>query len=106
MTPITIPLPDGGTVEVDGSTVPSIDELGVGVDAAVVFRMPAHQAHTLAHTIATWSNVGELLGATAHSCPSEDRQLARALHRAAAATGLSESTHCATTHDLEAEHHQ
>ena len=95
MTSLTIPLPDGGTVKVDGSTIPSIDELGVGADAAVVFRMPAHQAHTLAHTIAAWSSIGELLGATAHSCPTEDRQLAQALHRAAAATGLRETSRCA-----------
>ena len=99
MTPLTISLPDGVTVQVDGSTISSVDELGVGQDAAVVFRMPAHQAPTLAHAIATWSDIGELLGATAHSCPNEDRQLAHALHRAAAATGLRETARCAL-HDL------
>lgn len=86
---------DGSTtVVVDGVTVADPEPTFPGPALpAVTVRMPGFLAHHLAHVLADWSHLCDLMGAQR----SEEWDLAQALHDAARTTGETSARACPAT---------
>lgn len=90
--PVLIELAMSTTVTVDGTTVADPEPTFPGPPLpAVTLRMPGFLAHTLAHALADWTRVCELLEVGERIGWWVQAQ---ALHDAARATGAAEACAC------------
>lgn len=86
--PLRWPTTDGALVEVAGE----IQDCDAGaMRPCVSLNMPGHLAHSLAHVLADWSTIGDLMGS---GRGADETELAALLHHAADQTGDDEARRC------------